>query len=108
MTSFASNVAPSWNVTPSRRWQVHTEPSSFGSQLVARAGWLQCRWVETVKAFHDLQAGTKCFAVGLVWAEQRAGLGTLLEHHGVAIGRLHESQLFGAEAERRAPSSPAI
>src|SRR6185436_13355102 len=37
-TASAVNAAPSWNVTPSRRWNVHAKPSSDVSQLVASAG----------------------------------------------------------------------
>src|SRR6476619_4469854 len=37
-TSFASRVAPSWNVTPSRRVQVHWVSAAFGTHPVASAG----------------------------------------------------------------------
>ena len=30
--------SPSWNVTPSRRWNVHVRPSVLLDQLVARTG----------------------------------------------------------------------
>lgn len=38
-TSSAVNWVPSWNFTPCRILNVHTEPSSLGFQLSASRGW---------------------------------------------------------------------
>src|SRR5512143_90948 len=37
-TAAESMTVPSWNLTPSRRWKVHSVPSALGSQLVASSG----------------------------------------------------------------------
>ena len=38
LTAAASNGVPSWNVTPSRRWNVSVVPSSLNSHSVASPG----------------------------------------------------------------------
>ena len=42
LTSSAVNSAPSWNLTPLRRWKVYFLPSGATSHLKARSGMMVC------------------------------------------------------------------
>ncbi|MNY68330.1 hypothetical protein D3C86_2060740 [compost metagenome] len=45
----ASNGAPSWKVTPRRRWKVQLRPSGAASHDSARAGATAPFWVSLVR-----------------------------------------------------------
>ena len=73
LTSSASIVVPSWNVTPSCSLNVYVRPSSEISQLSARPGTIDPSPIKRVKPSNTLEYSTESMAPAAALVGSRCG-----------------------------------